>query len=168
MLRLSRMTDYGVLVLTHLSRDGCGVMTAQEVADGTGLPSATVAKLLKQLARGGLVRARRGATGGYQIDRPATAITVYEVLTVLEGERHLVDCVDGTSGLCAIESSCAMRGRWDPVHAAVRTALEGVTLADIIAAQLMAPSIAHLLPEAGERLRFADDRARRSAALLES
>lgn len=138
MFKLSRMTDYGVVILSHMAmaeRPGQPrkVMTAPMLADETGLPRPTVVKLLKQMAKGGLVNAHRGAQGGYSLARPASAITVREIVAALEGRLALTACVEGADDGCGVEECCPIRGRWDPVNEAVSAALEGVTLARMAA-----------------------------------
>lgn len=133
MFKLSRMTDYGVVILSHMARDQARMMTAPALAEETGLPKPTVIKLLKQLARGGLVDAHRGAQGGYTLARPAASITVREIVAALEGRLALTACVEGAEDDCGVEDCCPIRGRWDPVNQAVAEALEGVTLARMAA-----------------------------------
>ena len=67
MLRLSKLTDYAIVVMTALGRNPEQVLSASGVAQASHLELPTVSKLLKQLARGGLVVSFRGAKGGYQI-----------------------------------------------------------------------------------------------------
>lgn len=132
MIRLSKMTDYAVLVLTSMvnSRAG-GLETATGLAERTGLPAPTVAKLLKLLVKDGMVASHRGASGGYALALPAAAISVARIITAIDGPIALTDCVEGGDALCGVESLCARRGHWERVNDAVRTALEGVSLAEM-------------------------------------
>ena len=134
MLRLSRLTDYGMVVISHLATKPGAVMTAPVISDETSLPLATVSKLLKLLARGNLITSHRGAAGGYSLEKAADGITVGHVIQAIEGRIVLVDCVDGAEGSCALEAGCPMRGRWDPVNDAIRKALSSVTVADMATA----------------------------------
>ena len=132
MLRLSRLADYGVVVLVRLSEtDGC--QTSPGIAGVTGLPEPTVAKVLKALAGAGLVRSQRGARGGYQLARPLSAIPVSAVVAAIDGPIALAACVEGSPGICESESCCPVRGRWDHVNHAVVQALNRITLADMTA-----------------------------------
>jgi FeS assembly SUF system regulator len=132
MLRLSRMTDYGVVIVGHLANQQGRTVTATDVASATGLTPATVSQVLKKLAHGALVVSHRGAHGGYSLARPPADITVAELIATFDGPVALTDCVDGTAGSCGVESLCPMRGAWDKVNTAIRTALESVTLADML------------------------------------
>jgi FeS assembly SUF system regulator len=139
MLRLNRMTDYAIVVLGQMAQDTGRVRTAAALADATGVPVPTVSKLLKQMAGASLVSAHRGAKGGYSLDRPATVVTVTEIIQALEGPIALTACVDGAEETCEVESCCPMRGNWNRVNRAIRSALDGVTLADMLDPEGMFP-----------------------------
>ena len=128
MFRLSKLTDYAVVVLVRLALDEA-VQTAPGIAAGTGIPEPTVAKVLKLLAGRELVVSQRGARGGYRLVRPLRAIPVAEVIAAIDGPIALTACVEG--GECTCHSMCPMHGRWDPVNAAIQGALAGITLADM-------------------------------------
>lgn len=140
MLRLSKLTDYAVVVLTRLeeAEDG-SVMTAPGLAAATGLAEPTVAKVLKILAHAGLVEGRRGATGGYRLTRPLAGMPLTDVITAIDGPIALTACVDNAAGFCDAEATCPVRGRWDPVNDAIRRALSGISIADLAAAPAAVP-----------------------------
>lgn len=135
MLKLSKLTDYGVVVLARLSREGTDaggrVQTAPGLATTTGIAEPTVAKVLKILAQAGLVEGVRGAHGGYRLTRPLADLPLSEVIVAFDGPIALTACVDGGVGLCDAEAICPVRGRWDPVNDAIRAALSRITVADI-------------------------------------
>ena len=130
MFRLSKLTDYAVVVLVRLAEVD-GVQTSPGVAQATGVPEPTVAKVLKALAASGLVASQRGARGGYRLMRPLTAIAVADVITAIDGPIAMTACVEGSGASCEASCSCPVRGRWDAVNDAVRDALSGITLADM-------------------------------------
>ena len=130
MLRLSKLTDYAVVVLVRLA-SADGVQTSPGIAANTGIPEPTVAKVLKTLAAGGLVVSQRGARGGYRLLRPLAAIPVADVITAIDGPIALAACVDGSPTECETQSLCPVRGRWDPVNDAIHQALSSITLADM-------------------------------------
>ena len=74
MLRLSKLTDYAVVVLVRLAGMD-GVQTSPGIAAATGIPEPTVAKVLKTLAAGDMVSSQRGARGGYRLNRDAVRHT---------------------------------------------------------------------------------------------
>jgi FeS assembly SUF system regulator len=130
MLRLSKLTDYAVVVLVRLSAAE-GVQTSPGIAAATGVPEPTVAKVLKTLANGGLVASQRGARGGYRLLRPLSAIPISDVIAAIDGPIALTACVEGSAVECESQSVCPMRGRWDPVNEAIQQALNNITLADM-------------------------------------
>jgi len=124
------MTDYGVVVMSQMSQHE-GMMTAPELAQATSLPMPTVSKLLKQLAKSGLVESHRGVHGGYSMARALEDINAMEIIEALDGPVALTDCVDGAEDNCNVQSLCPMRGGWDKVNKAVRKALTEVSLAEL-------------------------------------
>ncbi|HBB41033.1 MAG: SUF system Fe-S cluster assembly regulator [Nitrospirae bacterium CG18_big_fil_WC_8_21_14_2_50_70_55] len=133
MLRISKLADYGTMVMVKIAAAPFRLHTAAEVAEESRIPLPTVAKLLKGLTRKGLVASRRGALGGYRLARPPEEITIAHVITALEGPVTVTACSDG-EGLCDHEATCATRAPWMRVNEIVQAALEGVTLADMVAA----------------------------------
>ena len=130
MLRLSRLTDYAVVVLVRLSQSE-QVATAPCIAASTGVPEPTVAKVLKGLAQSGLVASQRGAHGGYRLIRPLAAIPIADVIVAIDGPIALTLCVEGASSPCESLSLCPMAGRWGVVNDAISEALTSITLADM-------------------------------------
>jgi len=131
MIRMSRISDYGIVLMAHLAgfQDG-QPHAAREIAGEAGLPLPVVSKILKGLAREGLLVSHRGAKGGYGLARPPAEITADEMIEALEGPIGLTECAVHP-GECAQESSCGVREPWQRINAVIRSALTGVTLADL-------------------------------------
>lgn len=129
MIRLSRMADYGVVIMTFLAGHRREIHTAQRVAEATGLPQAAAGKLLKSFARAGLLQSQRGSHGGYRLDRRAEDISIAEVVEAVEGPIALTLCVDRKTGSCDVEALCPMRGGWNRLNRALVEAFESVSLA---------------------------------------
>ena len=130
MLRVSKLTDYAVVVLSRLEGEG-GVQTAPGLAAGTGVAEPTVAKVLKMLSQAGIVEGLRGARGGYRLTRALDELPLSDVIVVMDGPIALTACVDGGFGLCEAEHICPVRGRWDPVNDAIRRALSAIMVSEI-------------------------------------
>jgi FeS assembly SUF system regulator len=130
LMRLSRLADYAVVLMTHIAQHREQVHTAAGVTMATRVPAPTVAKLLNALSRSGLLASTRGIKGGYALARPATAITVGEIVAVLEGPIALTQCIKGP-GSCDIETVCQSRLGLHRINLAVRKALEDISLAEI-------------------------------------
>ena len=131
MLRLPKLTDYAVVILSALTHAEGRVMTAAAIARQSQLSLPTVAKILKKLAKSGITTAQRGTKGGYALARPAPAITMADIVAAMDGPIALTDCVDGQFGHCGVEHNCKMRGHWNQLNQAIRAALESVNLADM-------------------------------------
>jgi FeS assembly SUF system regulator len=130
MLRMSKLTDYGTMVLAQLAANAQGLSTAGQVADATHLGQPTVSKLLKSLVHAGLVVSTRGVQGGYALARPAAAISAAEILDALEGPFAITEC-SSVGGTCDLESYCRVGGAWQRINQSIRRALENVSLADL-------------------------------------
>ena len=130
-MKLSKLTDYAVVLLSFLAKSVRGPRSATALAQDTGIPAPTVAKLMKRLAKAGLVTATRGVSGGYTLVSDASVISVADIIAAIEGPIALTACVEASDDSCAVESICGLAGNWEPVNAAVRTALQRVTLNDM-------------------------------------
>ncbi len=131
MFRLSRITDYGIVLMAQLASHGDeATRNAREMAAETELPAPVVSKILKSLAREGLLVSQRGAKGGYTLARAPETISAAELITVLEGPIGLTECT-AHPGNCPQEASCHVRAPWQHINQAVRDALARVTLADL-------------------------------------
>ena len=137
MLRLSKLTDYAVVVLVRLD-SGNVVQTSPGIAASIGIPEPTVAKVLKSLSASGLVTSQRGAKGGYRLARGLEDIGVGDVIRAMDGPIALASCVEGSVTGCDSSALCPVRGRWDPVNDAIQRALSGITLADMREASIPA------------------------------
>ena len=133
MIRLNRLSDYGIVLMALLAgsaaADGAP-HNAREVAAQAHLPLPVVSKILKALARRGLLVSHRGAKGGYSLARPPEAISAAEMIAALEGPIGLTECT-AHPGVCVQEASCHVREPWQRINAAVRRALAQITLADL-------------------------------------
>lgn len=131
MLRISKLTDYAILLMVELAREG-EMLSAQALAARIGVELPTASKVLKLLAGSGLVESFRGATGGYRVTRPAEVINVAEVIAAIEGPIAMTEC-SAETGLCSQEDSCELRGNWQHISLAVADALTNVSLAEMAA-----------------------------------
>ena len=131
MIRLSRMTDYGIMLLTAFARDPKRPMrNARDLAAEAKLPLPTVSKILKELARHRLLEAHRGVKGGFTLASRPEKITVAEVINALEGPIAVTDCSTNERH-CEIERSCIVKNNWRKINQAVLTALRNITLKDM-------------------------------------
>src|SRR5574338_1655155 len=131
MLKLSRLADYGVLLMTHMAGARDRVRSAQAISEATGIPLPTVSKLLSGFARAGLLQAVRGAKGGFRLARDPRQISVSDVIAVGDGPIAPTLCLEAASN-CELEWLCPSRFAWGTINRAVQQALADLTLADLL------------------------------------
>ncbi len=143
MLRISKMTDYAILVMVELARDG-EMLSAHALAERMHIEAPTASKVLKLLAGAGLLESYRGANGGYSVSRLAGDISVAEVIAAIEGPIAMTEC-SAEEGLCSQEDSCELRGNWQRISIAVARALQEVSLAEMSAPAQGAANPLHIM-----------------------
>ncbi|WP_110687996.1 SUF system Fe-S cluster assembly regulator [Salinicola aestuarinus] len=130
MLKLSKLTDYAAVIMAQIARDPLRAHTASELAETANLPYPTVGKTLKMLAKGGLVVSRRGAQGGYVLSRSPDDISASDIIVAIEGPIGMTEC-SHADGECDLMEVCGVANNWQRVSLAIRTLLDGVTLAQL-------------------------------------
>lgn len=133
MIRLSKLTDYAIVLSGYISEHPVGTFcTARELGDESGLPLPTVSKILKTLSRAGLLISHRGNKGGYTLARPAAEISIADIISAVEGPPALTECSSSAPVLCELEDTCPARSNWIKINDAVCEALSQLTLADMV------------------------------------
>jgi FeS assembly SUF system regulator len=132
MVRLGKLTDYGLVLMTCIARsDAVSLRTARDLAQESHLPLSTVSKLLKELLHCGLLVSHRGIKGGYILARDSREISVLEIIAAIEGPMALTECSTDVTGLCNLESGCPIKSNQQVINQAIRGVLEKVTLSDL-------------------------------------
>jgi Rrf2 family protein len=157
MVRLGKLTDYGLVLMTCMARGYSSprrefalpashgaphaasvhdsplspIRNARDLAAESKLPISTVSKLLKHLLQSGLLTSHRGTKGGYLLARDPHEISVLEVIAAIEGQMALTECSTDVSGLCQIETCCPIKTNQRIINQAVRGVLEKVMLSDL-------------------------------------
>jgi FeS assembly SUF system regulator len=131
MFRITRLTDYGVLLMSELAQTEERVLNAAALAARAHLPAPSVSKILQLLLRDGLLTSVRGAGGGYRLTRPAAEISIRDIIVALEGPIALTECsLDHNQ--CEQQEYCNTRGNWHVINQVVRGTLGDISLADMI------------------------------------
>ena len=130
MFRISRLTDYGTIILVYLGDQNERLCSATEVAQATRVAGPTVSKLLQVLARGGIVESVRGADGGYRLALAPEAISAARILDVLEGPVAITECSTDDSH-CEFEPLCQTGSAWQKINRVIQSALNEISLADL-------------------------------------
>jgi FeS assembly SUF system regulator len=131
MIRLSKLADYGVVLMTRMANRPDEVHNTMDLSLLTGLPTPTVSKVLAKLGRHGVLRSVRGAKGGYRLARSPQNISIADIISAIEGPIALTQCMEHALGCCDIEPLCPSRYGWQVINDTVRRSLEGVSLAEI-------------------------------------
>lgn len=128
MLRITKITDYGFILLAHMANQEPGKLhNAKDLSASIGIPLPTVSKVLKILTQGGILRSHQGSKGGYSLAKPAGEISASEIIEAVEGPVAITDC----SSSQGCERNCPVSPSWQRVNGAVIGALADLTLADM-------------------------------------
>tara|TARA_B100001250_G_C19688840_1_gene739310 strand:- start:10 stop:420 length:411 start_codon:yes stop_codon:yes gene_type:complete len=129
-LKLSKKTDYAIILLTHLGELNSPV-SAQKIAAHYTLPYPMVANILKLLVSSGLIKSIRGQRGGYVLARPAENIILSEIIKVTDNPFTLVECVHDEA-LCKVQECCPTKSTLIALHKKIQQFIEETTLASIV------------------------------------
>jgi FeS assembly SUF system regulator len=141
MIRITRQTDYGILLLSQMaSRPMTEVHTAKNAAQRSKIPLPMTSKILKALARGGLLVSHRGVKGGYRLAATAEHISIGDVIQALEGPFGITAC-SFNPGACEQEGSCPVQSNWKRISLAMLDALDRIPLSDLVLPQMHHPDV---------------------------
>lgn len=135
MIRVSRLADYGVVLLAEIAKTEAGPHSARGLSVGTGIPEPTVMKVLKLLGKAGLVQAVRGAHGGYHLAHAPGRICLHAVVEAVDGPVAVTLCTHEAGEACEFASHCTAQGGWQAVNRALKETLARFTLADFLKEQ---------------------------------
>ena len=131
MLRITKMTDYAVLILANLALHDNKLLTAKEIASDTHISLPTTQKLLKKLNRKNLVISKQGVSGGYSLDPETKKLSVATLLEKLDGDLSITQC-SSNDDQCEVEDFCNIGNAWQMINQRVQWALNDITLGDLI------------------------------------
>lgn len=136
-MRVSAKSDYAVRAAAELAASPGGPVKGERLADAQEIPLQFLEHILLDLKRAGIVRARRGARGGYWLARPAGEVTVADVIRAVEGPIADVQSAPPES-ITYGGSASQLQTVWIAVRASLRSVLESVTLDDLVNGELPA------------------------------
>lgn len=132
MIRITRITDHGIILLTHFALIPSDVVfNARDLAEQEEMSLPMVSKILKMLAAGGLLQSHRGVKGGYSLAREPESITLLEIITAMEGPVGLTECTAPDVATCDRATFCRVRPHWEIINESIRGAMANVTLRDL-------------------------------------
>ena len=128
MLRMSKLADYGTVVMVFLAKHPDELWTAKDIAKNTHLTVPMVSKILKKLVKATLLSSERGVMGGYRLAKSPDDISMYEIISALETSTGLTACSE--HGVhCAIETVCHIKKNWQVISQVIEGALANISLA---------------------------------------
>ena len=127
MLRISKLADYGTVVMVYLAKHAQELCNARDIALHTHLTVPMVSKILKRLTTAGLLNSARGVAGGYRLRGSATEISLMQIIFALEEQHGFTECSSQPNG-CALQEVCTIQGNWRLISQAIETALDSVSL----------------------------------------
>ncbi len=131
-MKLSTRARYGVRLMLELGlKSGKGQVYLREIAHEEAISEKYLSLIIIPLKAAGLVKATRGAHGGYTLARPASEITLKEIVDILEGGTCLVDCVKDPAS-CPRSDTCATRDLWAMLSSGISDTLGAFTLEDLV------------------------------------
>ena len=131
MLKLTKKADYGLIAVRHLATHGAdGACSAADIAQLYSISSPLMAKVLQKLAKHGVVTARHGSSGGYQLARDPSSITALEVISAIDGPLFITSCKT-SRGDCYQTSTCTVREPLRRVNESILQVLSTVTISQL-------------------------------------
>ncbi len=131
MLKLSKKADYALIAVRHLAT--LGVMQSQsagDIAESYDISATLLAKVLQRLAKHGLVTARHGSSGGYQLARDPKDISALEVISAVDGPIVITSCIT-SHGNCDQSSKCTVREPLRRINESIAQVLRAVTISQM-------------------------------------
>jgi len=125
--KIGMLTDYGILILTHMAKNPQGWSSAAELSASLNLPKPTVAKVLKLMNHHGLLDSHRGKQGGYRLSRSPGRISITEILEAIEGPLHVTDCALPHAS-CQRIIQCDLPAHWRVVNEVIHSAIKEISL----------------------------------------
>ena len=130
MVRITKLTDYGIMIMAFMANHPTKVFQAAEIATQTTLAKPTVAKLLKKLAKSEFLASHRGTHGGYQLACDPLETSVADIIGTLEGPIAITECNLGHD-YCATAQHCTLKSPWSRINQVITQALQAVKLSEL-------------------------------------
>ena len=132
MVRVTKLTDYGIALMTCLANGPSGQqLAAQDLSSAMRMPLPTVRKILKILAKADLLESTRGANGGYSLARDPEKISILDMVSAMEGPLAMTECSASEDCRCSLEKICGLKENWSWINQQFKNTLEGYSLAQM-------------------------------------
>jgi Rrf2 family protein len=128
---LSKACEYGIRSVLHLTKDGTGTyVPIRSISDALGIPYHFLAKIVQTLAQADVLASSRGPSGGVALARPASQITLKEIVVAIDGADIFTACVLGLPG-CGERKPCPLHEQWAPARDRIHRMFDHVSLAEM-------------------------------------
>jgi FeS assembly SUF system regulator len=132
MIRISRLADYGVVLMCEISSSQGRAHSANSLSKKTNMSESAIMKILKLLVKSGLLNSVRGPKGGYFATKDPKDINVLDVVSAIDGPVAVTICSNDSHDACEFKAACVAKRGWGVVNNALQTTLAGFTIADFI------------------------------------
>lgn len=130
MIKLSKMSDHALVVSLQLAKDPSAKRSAGDWAERSGLPEATVSKLLKQMCAAGIALSVRGKMGGYGLAKDPADVSILAIVEAIDGPVALTECSSLSTG-CGHAGACGVKPHVNKIEVAMRESLRAITIKEM-------------------------------------
>ena len=131
-MKINRLTDYATLLMCEMVDDKDKIVSAKHLSEKTKIAEPTVVKLLKMLAKKGLITSYRGNLGGYKLAKESSAIKIFDIIIAIEGDISLTLCGMNSHNACDYNTGCKVKHGWGKLNNLFMQALQDFTIQDFI------------------------------------
>lgn len=137
-MNITSKSRYALKIMMDLAEAKSDLTHRSDIAQRQGIPLDYMDQIMSRLRERGLIGSTRGRSGGYRLSRAASEVSVLEIFTAVEDAFEPVQCLDGGHG-CMAEHFCSSKDAWGAISSAIRQALSGIILSDIVARKVPHP-----------------------------
>jgi Rrf2 family protein len=130
-MNITSKSRYALKIMMDLAEAGDALVHRSDISMRQGIPLEYMDQILSRLREGGLIESTRGRSGGYRLSRPASEVSTLEIFMAVEDAFEPVQCLDGGKG-CLAEHVCSSKDAWGTISSAIRHALSGIILSEIV------------------------------------
>jgi len=134
MLRLSKKTEYALMAVKYIALQQKNCVTAREIAENYDLPFELISKILQQLTRYKIISSIQGSKGGYRLSRIPGDISLIDIISAIEPDYHLTNCMKDGSSLkdCEHFDCCIIKNPLIKIQNEIEKLLKNMTVTEII------------------------------------
>jgi FeS assembly SUF system regulator len=143
MIRVSRLTDYGVVLMCEMALGGEPSFSARYLSEKTRVSDSAIRKILKLFGKAKLVSSVRGPKGGYMISKKPELIMLLDVVHAIDGPVAVTLCSSHAGAMCKFEHTCAARDGWMSINTILQKTLANISIADFLKEKKYGRTVAH-------------------------